>query len=333
MADLNGINTQNSQAVIRALVYSGMLREALEPELMAMNYVDEITDFPDGDKWQEVEMSGATVSDYHEGEDIDFKNIEFGTREFEINEYVNSGHHVTAKFAQDSYLAAQIMAKIPGVEARAIAADLEAKILKLAMKQTNNDANKLNGVDHRFVAGSAEDGFGTLTPEDFAYATVALKKVNYVGPKVAIIPSFQEYEIVKNPRIKAALQYNPSFEGIVRDGAMTGMKFSFNIYGWDVYTSEFLPSSSGETNLKDRDGKQGFSALDNMGVAVLFTNIAGRRPFRMAWRQRPYFEGQWNMTKQREEYATIARYGLGLGDEENLVVILCKDTGSTVTTA
>jgi hypothetical protein len=333
MAELNGINTQNSQAVIRALVYSGMLREALEPELMAMNYVDEITDFPDGDKWQEVEMSGATVSDYHEGEEIDFKNIEFGTREFEINEYVNSGHNVTAKFAQDSYLASQIMAKIPGLEARAIAADLETKILKLAMKQTNNEANKLNGLNHRFVAGTEEEGFGILTPEDFAYASVALKKVNYVGPKVAIIPSYQEYEIVKNPRIKASLQFNPSFEGIVRDGAMTGMKFSFNIYGWDVYTSEFLPTSSGETALKDREGKQGFSALDNMGVAVLFTNIAGRRPFRMAWRQRPYFEGQWNMNKQREEYVTIARYGLGLGDVENLVVILCKDSESVVTKA
>ena len=333
MAELNGINTQNSQAVIRALVYSGMLREALEPELMAMNYVDEITDFPDGDKWQEVEMSGATVSDYHEGEEIDFKNIEFGTREFEINEYVNSGHNVTAKFAQDSYLASQIMAKIPGLEARAIAADLETKILKLAMKQTNNEANKLNGLNHRFVAGTDEEGFGILTPEDFAYASVALKKVNYVGPKVAIIPSYQEYEIVKNPRIKASLQFNPSFEGIVRDGAMTGMKFSFNIYGWDVYTSEFLPTSTGETALKDREGKQGFSALDNMGVAVLFTNIAGRRPFRMAWRQRPYFEGQWNMNKQREEYVTIARYGLGLGDVENLVVILCKDSESVVTKA
>lgn len=333
MADLNGINTQNSQAVIRALVYSGMLREALEPELMAINYVDEITDFPDGDKWQEVEMSGATVSDYHEGEEIDYKNIEFGTREFEINEYVNSGHNVTAKFAQDSYLAAQIMSKIPSFEARAIMADLETKILRLAMKQKNNDANKLNGLNHRFVAGTDAEGFGILTPEDFAYASVALKKVNYVGPKIAIIPSYQEYLIVSNPRIKASLQYNPAFEGIVRDGAMTGMKFSFNIYGWDVYTSEFLPSSSGETALKDREGAQNFSALDNMGVAVLFTNIAGRRPFRMAWRQRPYFEGQWNMNKQREEYVTIARYGLGLGDEENLVVILCKDADSTVTKA
>lgn len=331
MADLNGINTQNSQAVIRAIVYSGMLREALEPELIAMNYVDQITDFPDGDKWQDVEMGSATVSDYAEGEEIDFKGIEFGVRDFEINEYVNSGHYVTAKFAQDSYLASQIMAKVPALEARAIAADLEQKILKLANKQTINDSNTINGMQHRFVAGTVDDGWGVLTPEDFAYATVALKKVNYIGPKIAIIPSYQEYALVTNPRIKASLNYNPSFEGIVRDGAMSGMRFSFNIYGWDVYTSEFLPTSSGEVSLKDREGKQEFTALNNAGEAILFANIPERRPFRMAWRQMPKFEGQWNMTKQREEYVTIARYGLGLGDVENLVVILCKDVDSTIT--
>ena len=333
MADLNGINSQNSQAVIRATIYSGMLREALEPELMAMNYVDMITDFPDGDKWQDVEMGNATVSDYAEGEEIDFKGLEFGTRDFEINEYVNSGHYVTAKFAQDSYLASQIMAKVPALEARAIAADLETKILKLANGQALNDSNKYNGLNHRFVAGTAEEGFGILTPEDFAYASVALKKVNYVGPKVAIIPSYQEYLIVSNPRIKASLQFNPTFEGIVRDGAMTGMKFSFNIFGWDVYTSEFLPVSDGETSLKDREDKQSFSALTNCGVAVLFANIPERRPFRMAWRQMPKFEGQWNMAKQREEYVTVARYGLGMGDKENLIVIVCKDVDSVVTTA
>lgn len=331
MADLNGINTQNSQAVIRAIVYSGMLREALEPELIAMNYVDQITDFPDGDKWQDVEMGSATVSDYAEGEEIDFKGIEFGVRDFEINEYVNSGHYVTAKFAQDSYLASQIMAKVPALEARAIAADLEQKILKLANKQAINDSNTINGMQHRFVAGTVDDGWGVLTPEDFAYATVALKKVNYIGPKIAIIPSYQEYALVTNPRIKASLNYNPSFEGIVRDGAMSGMRFSFNIYGWDVYTSEFLPTSSGEVTLKDREGKQEFTALNNAGEAILFANIPERRPFRMAWRQMPKFEGQWNMAKQREEYVTIARYGLGLGDVENLVVILCKDVDSTIT--
>ena len=331
MADLNGVNTKNGQAAIRAIVYSGMLREQLEPELVAMKYVDVITGFGDGDKWQDVEMGGATVSDYHEGEEIDYKGIEFSTRDFEINEYVNSGHYITAKFSQDSYLASQIMAKVPAMEARAIAADLEQKILGLANKVTTNNANIYNGVQHRFVAGSAEDGWGTLTPEDFAYATVALNKVNYHGPKIAIIPSYQEYAIVKNPRIKASLNYNPKFEGIVRDGAMTGMQFSFNIYGWDVYTSEFLPQSSGETNLKDREGKQTFTSLVNCGEAVLFANIPERRPFRMAWRQMPTFEGKWNMDKQREEYVTVARYGLDLGDKENLIVILCSDTNSTIT--
>ena len=333
MADLNGINTQNSQAAIRATIYSGMLREALEPELVAMNYVDVISDFPDGDTWQDGEIGNATVSDYKEGEEIDLKGLEIGAREFEINEYVNSGHFVTAKFAQDSYLAAQIMAKVPALEARAIAADLEQKILKLANNpsvQTANDANKINGMQHRFVAGTEAEGFGTLTPEDFAYASVALNKVNYVGPRVAIIPSYQEYKIVSNPRIKASLNYNPKFEGIVRDGAMSGMKFSFNIYGWDVYTSEFLPVSSGETSLKDRDESKTFTTLNNCGMALLFANIADRRPFRMAWRQMPKFEGQWNMSKQREEYVTVARYGLGAGDEENLVVILCSDTDSVI---
>ena len=334
MADLNGINTQNSKAVIRAKIYSGLLREQLAPELIAMNYVDVISSFPDGDKWEDVEMGNATVTDYHEGEEIDFKGLDFATRTFEINEYVNSGHYVTAKFAQDSYLASQIMAKVPALEARAIAADLEQKIFNLVTKTHSiiqpNDPAVLNGMQHRFVAGTAADGWGVLTPEDFAYATVALNKVNYHGPRVAIIPSYQEYAIVTNERIKASLRYNPKFEGIVRDGAMTGMKFAFNIYGWDVYTSEFLPKVSGETSLKDREGVQTFSTLTNCGVALLFTNITDRRPFRMAWRQMPKFEGRWNMAKQREEYVTVARYGLDVGDQENLVVILCKDTDSTI---
>ena len=64
MADLNGINTRDNAAAIRAKLYSGMLREQLEPELIAMNYVDVITDFPDGEKWEDVEIGNATVSDY-----------------------------------------------------------------------------------------------------------------------------------------------------------------------------------------------------------------------------------------------------------------------------
>ena len=36
MADLNGINTRDNAAAIRAKLYSGMLREQLEPELIVL---------------------------------------------------------------------------------------------------------------------------------------------------------------------------------------------------------------------------------------------------------------------------------------------------------
>ena len=38
MAELNGINTENMSAAIRAKIYSGILRTQLEPELTAMNF-------------------------------------------------------------------------------------------------------------------------------------------------------------------------------------------------------------------------------------------------------------------------------------------------------
>lgn len=44
----------------------------------------------------------------------------------------------------------------------------------------------------------------------------------------------------------------------------------------------------------------------------------------------PKFEGKWNMDKQREEYVTVARYGLDVGDIENMVVILCADVDSKI---
>ena len=41
---MTGINTRDNAAAIKATIYSGQLRAQLEPELIAMNYVDMITD-------------------------------------------------------------------------------------------------------------------------------------------------------------------------------------------------------------------------------------------------------------------------------------------------
>ena len=334
---LNGVNTESNRAAIRAILYSGVLRTQLEPELMATNYVDVITDFPDGESWQDVEMGSMTSRDYKEGETIIFDGLDIGTRLFTINKYKQVGAYVTEKFTQDSYLSAQIMAQIPSLSSRAIYVELEQNILEMHSKvQTVGNANLAYNMSHRYVAGYDADAtykkYGMLQPLDFAYAAASLTRAGYTGPMIAIVPAYQAYEIAANPRLNQSLVYNPKWEGIVREGTISGMSFRFNIMGFDVYVSNYTDVVASET-LKDREGKEEVLCTDT-GVAQLFINQPERRPFRMAWRMMPKFEGIWNPYQRREEYITVCRYGVGVGDRANLVTILCnKDGNATYTVA
>ena len=328
--DLNGINTQNNAAAIRATIYSGVLRTQLEPELMAMKYVDVISNFPDGDKWQDVEIGNASVHDYVEGSDVTFDGLAIGTRDFEINRYLYSGHFITEKFSQDAYLAAQIAAKIPAIEARAIMAKLEKDIFALESEcQQAANENSVDGYRHRFTAGYVDgvnDKFGTITPSDISYGAAALDAILYTGPKVMIVPSYQQHLIGTFGDL-AKLSWNPKWEGIVREGAVSGIHFAFSIYGVDVYVSNFLPKVSSEANYPAIGSSS--KTVSNGAVAMMFANIPDRRPFRMAWRMMPKFEGRWVMEKRREEYLTVGRYGVGAGDTKNLICMICAETPAT----
>ena len=327
MAELNGINTHDQAAAIRAKIFSTILRTQLEPDLQAMKYVDMINDFPDGDKWQDTEIGNAVVHDYVEGSDITYDGLDIGTRDFEINEYIHSGHYITEKFTQDSYLSTQITAKIGPLEARAIMADLETKIFNLPNKiQTAGNTNSVDGYRHRFVAGYVDgvnDKVGTVTPVDFSYGAAALDYLGYTGPKVAILPPHQQHLIGTFGDL-AKLSDNPRWEGIVREGAVSGMHFAFSIYGVDVYVSNFLPKITNETLEMSTGATKKKATQGTLGI--MFANMPERRPFRMAWRMMPKFEGKWNMDKRREEYVTVARYGLGAGDSKNLISFICTGT-------
>lgn len=331
MADLNGITTATGAAAIKAKIYSAQLREQLQPALNAMQFVDVITGFPDGDSWYEAEIGNATMRDFQEGGTIAYDSLDIGSREFTINNYVSSGHKISEKFLQDSYLSAQIAAKIPGLEARAIYVDLETKILANQAGQTLNDENIIDGVKHRFVAGgNSTPRYGTLVPEDFFYAGAGLTVHGYTANRIAIVPAWQEYVIPTNPDFMESLNFNPKWEGIVASGAVSGMKFVFNIAGFDVYTSNYTPVVT-ET-IQAREGSADVAAV-KAGVAMLFSNEAGRRPWRLAWRMMPKMESAWDMDTREEKYVTVARYGIGAGDKANLFCILCAHRNTSTFTA
>ena len=331
--ELNGINSQTNSVAIREKIYNAALRSALEPYLMAQNFVDVITEFTDGEKFIDIEIGNATVHDYVEGTDILLEGLDMKDREFTINQYRQSGHYITEKFAQDSYVSAKIAAVVPAKEARALAADLEQKIFGLqSVLQTAGDDNDLEGCPHRWLAGydatATSQVYGALSLSDFAMASTALHKLGYFGPMVAIIPTFQEYAITTSASFKNALAYQPMYERVFQDGAITGSRFAFNIFGFDVYVSNFTPVIASET-IAALDGTSKTAA--NAGLACFFANIPDMRPWRMAWRMMPKFEGNWNMYKRREEFVTVCRYGLGKGETPNFIGVLCKnDTTSTI---
>lgn len=334
----NGINTVDNSVAIKAKIYDELLRLQLEPQLlMVENWIDVINNFPNGDEFEQAELGNATVRDYKEGEQIKYDGIDIGTRTFRINNYISSGHKVTKKFQLDSYLADQISAKIPHLESRAIMVDLEQKALKVWRDCLPTDSNNtlVNDFAHKFVAGYSSDAttldYGVPNYEDFIYAVMALTKAGYTGSPVAIVSPYTAYLMQSSKFIKAYLLYQPMYQSIVQNGAVSGLRFGFNIGGVDVYVSNFTDVVTGELTLKSREQKEANSLTrtGNADVALVFINQPDRRPVRMAWRQMPTFEGRWDMDTQSELYSTIALYGLGVGESKNMVAMICKNASTT----
>src|SRR5690606_5921645 len=107
---------------------------------------------------------------------------------------------------------------------------------------------------------------------------------------------------------------NPKWEGIVESGMSSGIRWVTNIYGFDVYTSNFLPKGFTETIVGD--------SVTNGVASIFFSATPDALPFMGAVRQAPKVDSEFNKDLQREEYVTTTRYGFKLYRPENLVTVL-----------
>ena len=101
------------------------------------------------------------------------------------------------------------------------------------------------------------------------------------------------------------------------------MRFVANVYGFDVYTSNYLKTDVADSALLEKDGTTGNDFSSNAGVANLFFSAdAGANPFVGAWRQMPEVDYEYNKDNQRHEYVTTARYGVKKYRPEGIVTIV-----------
>jgi hypothetical protein len=303
----------------RAELWSSQLKEILTDHLDAMRWVDWMTDFPDGTQFNIPSIGQASVQDIVENKEIEFEAMDTGEFNFVINEYTGSAHYITKKALQDSYIAGQVMASFVPKQSRAILEKLESDILKMVGPnaksgggQTAADLNNINGHAHRFVGSGSSS---TVAVADFARAKLSLKKANVpMSSLIAIVDPQVAHDLETTSTI-TDISNNAQWQGIVETGLTSGMRFIRNIYGFDVYESNYVERIGAETI----DGvSTGATGVQN----IMFCADPSATPFKGAWRQNLEVDSQFNMGKQREEYLTTARYGLKLFRQESVVSVL-----------
>lgn len=309
--------TVNTEILRRSELWSSQLKEVLQDELEAQRWVQWLTEFPDGDVFTIPSIGEATVRDYAEDTAVQYDALDTGEFQFAITEYISSGTYITKKAKQDGYYMAQLISKFVPYQARAIMEKVETDILALGAAgasggQTGSDPNSINGAAHRFVASGTGE---SISVADFARALYSLKKANVPDTNlVAIVDPSVEYTINTLTNL-TNVSNNPRWEGVITSGIASGRRFVKNIYGFDVYVSNYLPQDQNETI---------GGVTTTAGVANIFFSAGSNDllPFMGAWRQLPEVDGEYNKDFQREEYVTTARYGLKVYRPENLVVVL-----------
>ena len=320
---MSGMTTANMSQLTRSELWSSELKEILRDEMQAQKYVKMLDGFPDGDTFTIPSIGQLQVDNYEEDTDVLYRPMDTGEFQFTITEYLSSASYITNKAKQDAFYAAQLEAAFVPEQERAIMAHFERTTLATPEAGvTANSQELIDGIQHRW-AGSTTGAL--IAVSDFARARYALKKLNVPDTNlVAIVDPSVEYTINTLTNL-VSVSDNPRWEGIVSSGIATGMKFVKNIYGFDVYTSNYLKAATDNalTNAAGTPANQDFSSV-NGRVNLFFSAASNVSPFVGAWRQAPKVDFEYNKDKQRDEYVTTARYGVKLYRPENMVRVITK---------
>ena len=309
-----GFQDANTQFLLRTQLWSRQIKELLLDELNAMKFVRIISDFPDGQLINIPSIGEAETADFTEGQAVKYNSMDTGNFQFSFTQYKYSANAISEKFKRDSFYSADVIAAFVPRQHRALMEAVETRILAVANAgQVAGSTNIINTADHRWV-GSGTGGAFTFV--DFARARYALTKANVpLTNLVAILDPSVIFTIETQTNVVNNLTPMPLWEGLIKDGAVTGFKFRFNLFGFDIYQSNYLPAIASET----------ISSLSvTNGVAnYLFSAAPGDTlPWVGAFRQLPTIYSEFNKDLQQEEYLTISEYDFKLYRPENMITVL-----------
>ena len=208
---------------------------------------------------------------------------------------------------------------------RALGENHESRFLAVAnAAHTAANLNLVNGRPHRWVAGGAGASTRVATLDDFISMKLAFDKANApASGRIAIVDPVVEASLNSISNL-VSVSNNPMFEGIVTEGFARDHKFVRNIFGWDVYTSNFLPTLTATEALNGSSYNLANDTAEIGDVANVFMCVADDscKPIMHAWRRAPQTEGWRDQEERADKYQVTSRFGFGAQRVDTLGVLL-----------
>ena len=303
--------TSNSQAFIEAEQYSSFILNNLHDGLLPQTFYRNVSDFGSGTTLHIKTVGSVTIQEAAEDTPLVYNPIESGEVSLRITNYVGDAWYVTDDLREDGSQIEQLMAARSVESTRALQETFESRFLSVCnAAQTNANANTVNGFAHRIASAETNNVFAL---KHLIAMRLAFDKAN-VPDSGRVFICDPVVEATLNGLVTITHDVSPFGEMILKEGMARGQRFVMQLFGWDIITSNRLPTgafSDGTTSVT--------GGVANIFMCVLDDNT---KPIMAAWRRMPKVEGERNKDRARDEFVTRCRWGMGPQRVDTLGVLI-----------
>lgn len=311
--------TTNTSAFIEAQQYSKFILENLHTVLLPTTFYRDVSDFGEGTTLNIKTVGTASIQEVEEDTPLIYNPIETGNITLQITDYVGNAWYVTDVLRQDGSQIETLMAMYGMENTRAINTNFETRFYEVSeAAQTASDPNNVNGFAHRSLASGGNE---QMAEADLIDLRLSFDKANVpMAGRIGIVDPVVAATFSKLITITSAVDHsrNPTFQSLLEGGFANEHQFLMQLHGWTLWTSNLLPQIAAGTDIDGTD------SVTLAGVANIFMSILddNTKPIMVAWRQQPKVEGERNKDRQRDEFVTTARWGIGPQRVDTLGVIV-----------
>lgn len=273
--------TSNSQAFIEAEQYSSFILNNLHDGLLPQTFYRNVSDFGSGTTLHIKTVGSVTIQEAAEDTPLVYNPIESGEVSLQITNYVGDAWYVTDDLREDGSQIEQLMSARSVESTRALQETFESRFLSVCnAAQTNANANVINGFAHRIASAETNNVFAL---KHLIAMRLAFDKAN-VPDSGRVFICDPVVEATLNGLVTITHDVSPFGEMILKEGMARGQRFVMQLFGWDIITSNRLPTgtfSDGTTSVT--------GGVANIFMCVLDDNT---KPIMAAWRRMPKVEGK-----------------------------------------